>query len=76
MKSAPQGQRAVTRKTAMARLRHEWDSAYMLAIIDDKYTARARFGERDLLEADTPGELLCVIRRHYPGSTSADLCST
>jgi len=60
----------------MAYLRYHWDGAYLFAIADGKYTARADFGQHDLLEADTPGELLSMLRRHYPGSTSADLCST
>jgi hypothetical protein len=63
-------------KTVMTRMRDDWESVYALAIIDGKYTARARFGKHDLLKADTPEELLSMIRRHDPGSTSADLCNT
>ena len=63
-------------KVTVAYLRFHWDGVYTFAVAGGKYTARAAFGEHDLLEADSPGELLSLVRRHYPGSTSADLCST
>jgi hypothetical protein len=64
------------RATTMAYLRYHWDDAYVFAVIDGKYTARAKFGESDLLEADTPDKLLSMVRRHYPGNTGAGSCST
>ncbi len=61
--------------TTMAFLRFHWDDAYVFAVTDGRYTARAKFGEKDLLEADTPEKLLSMVRRHYPGNTCSG-CST
>jgi hypothetical protein len=61
--------------TTMDYLRHHWDDAYVFAVIDGRYTARAKFGEMDLLEADSPEKLLSMVRRHYPDNTGPG-CST
>jgi hypothetical protein len=62
--------------TTMAYLRFHWDDAYIFAVTGGKYTARAKFGQADLLEAHTPDELLAMVRRHFPGDTGAGSCST
>jgi len=63
-------------RKAMAYLECHWGDVYTFAFEGGKHTARAKFGQHDLLEADSPEALLSLVRRHYPGSTSADLCST
>jgi hypothetical protein len=62
-------------KVTMAYVKFHWDSVYTLTSEKGKYTARAKFGRRDLLEAGTPAELLARIHQHYPGPAS-DMCST
>lgn len=59
----------------LAYLRFHWGQSYTFAARNGKYKARAKFGTHDVLEADSPDELLGMIHRHYPG-TSADLCGT
>jgi len=54
-------------RSTMAYLRYRWEHAYTFAVSDGKYTALARSGDRDLLTADDPDELLIKVRRHYPG---------
>jgi hypothetical protein len=53
--------------TTMAYLHDNWGEVYTFAVTNGKHTARARFSAHDLLEADTPEELLLLVRRHYPG---------
>jgi hypothetical protein len=60
----------------IAYVRYHWDEVYAITVTNRTYSARANFGEHDLLEAKTPEALLSLIRHYYPGSTSADLCST
>ena len=60
----------------LAYLRYHWDQVYSFETVNGKYIATARFGSHDVLTADSPGELLGKIQRHYPGSTSTDLSST
>jgi len=45
-------------RSTMAYLRYRWEHAYTFAVSDGKYTALARSGDRDLLTADDPDELL------------------
>jgi hypothetical protein len=57
----------VRRREAIAQLRYHWGDVYRFALVDGRYTATARFGQRDVVSADDPDELLTRIRRHYPG---------
>jgi hypothetical protein len=58
-----------------AYLRFHWEGPYRFAKANGKYTATATFGSHDVLEADSPAELLTMVRRHYPG-LSGELSST
>ena len=60
----------------MQYLRWHWDDIYEFADRDGGCSAVAKFGHRDVLEADSPAELLVLVRRHYPRNRSADQCST
>jgi hypothetical protein len=60
----------------MRYLDFHWGDAYSLSEEDGSYTARAKFGARDVLTADSPAQLYLRIRAHYPGGASADLSST
>jgi hypothetical protein len=51
----------------MDYLRFHWEGPYTLTKTNGKYTATATFGSHDVLVADTPVELLTMLRRHYPG---------
>jgi hypothetical protein len=59
----------------LADLRADWHPAYDFALVDGWWTAWARFGSRQTLEADTAGELRTKVRHHYPG-LCADRSST
>jgi hypothetical protein len=56
-------------------LQFHWGDVYTLRKARGRYTAEAKFGDHDLLAADSPDELAAKLRRHYPG-TRADLSST
>lgn len=47
-------------------LRFHWSDVYTIGIRDGKYVAVAKFGSQEQLTADEPGQLLKLIRRHYP----------
>lgn len=56
-------------------LEFHWGESYTFSAQDNKYSATAKFGKHDRLIADTPGQLLHLVRQHYPG-TRAELAST
>jgi hypothetical protein len=47
-------------------LRFHWSDAYQIRKQDGKYVAVSKFGKCETLTADSPGELLRIIRQHYP----------
>jgi hypothetical protein len=53
-------------------LRFHYGNVYAFTSEDGTYTAVAQFGGRDVLEADSPAELLTLVRRHYPGRSAED----
>ncbi len=59
----------------MKLVRLGWAREYEVWEKDGKCFARARFGKHDVVEADSPGELLIKLRFHYPG-TFKESCST
>lgn len=59
----------------MQYLRQHWDEVYTFAKQNGRYIAREKFGKHEELTADTPEQLLTMIRRHYRGPR-ADLSST
>jgi hypothetical protein len=59
----------------MEYLRFHYGEVYDFTADGDKYAARAKFRDHEVLEAGSPAELLTLVRRHYPG-TRADLSST
>jgi hypothetical protein len=66
----------MTRAADMQYLRWHWGEEYELADEDGRCTAVARFGSRDVLEADSPSALLVLVRRHYPRTRRTDRSST
>jgi hypothetical protein len=52
-------------REVMAQLRWHWGDVYDFAVVEDKYTATAKFGSRDQLSADDPEDLRALVRRHY-----------
>jgi hypothetical protein len=55
----------VRERELLADARYHWGDVYAFAITNGRYTATARYGERDVLAADNPEELLAKVRRHY-----------
>jgi hypothetical protein len=55
----------VTTREVLASIRYHWSDAYQITAVNGHYTATARYGDRDVLTADEPEELLAKIRRHY-----------
>lgn len=53
-------------REALEFLRFHWSDVYEIGKRDGKYTAVSKFGKRETLTADEPGELLRLIRQHYP----------
>lgn len=47
-------------------LRFHWSDVYQIGKRDGSYVAVAKFGKCETLTADEPGELLDLIRQHYP----------
>jgi hypothetical protein len=67
----------VNRREALAHLRFHWGQEYKFRLAGGTYTATARFGKADVLEADDPEELLARVRRHYSrGNRPEERCST
>jgi hypothetical protein len=64
------------RQEAMAQMRYHWGDVYRFAVTDGRYTATAKFGQRDVLAADNPDELLASVRRHYRPDLLEERCST
>jgi hypothetical protein len=60
----------------MAQLRSDWGDVYLFAHAGGRYTATARFGQREVLSAEDPEELLARIRRHYRRDPPEERCST
>ena len=62
---------AMTTTDLMAELRLQWGDIYnFVAASHGPYTAMARFGQHDVLEAADPEELLRKIRGHYLSQAS------
>jgi hypothetical protein len=55
----------MTTRELVASIRYHWSDVYEITMANGRYTATARFGEREVLAADDPEELLAKIRRHY-----------
>ena len=51
----------------LAYIRFAWQGAYIVNTSGRRWQAKARFGTRDVLKADSADGLLGKIRRHYPG---------
>lgn len=60
----------------MAHLRYHWGDVYMFKLAKGRYFAAANFGQRDVLEAGDPEELLQKVRRHYLRDAPQERCST
>jgi hypothetical protein len=60
----------------MAQLNFHWGDAYAFAIVNGRYTATARFGQRDVLSASDPDNLLVKVRRHYRRDPPEERSST
>ena len=61
----------------MRYLQWHWGDVYQFTWEPDgTCTAQARFGSNDTLTANTPNELLTLVRRHYPRHKISDQCST
>lgn len=54
------------RSDTLEFLRFHWSDVYEIGTRDGKYVAMPRFGKPETLTADKPGELLKMIREHYP----------
>jgi hypothetical protein len=61
------GRRRGMKAVTMDYLRIHYGRTYEFSAQDGKCFARALFGSGDVLEADSPAELLTLVRRHYPG---------
>ena len=66
----------MSRAADMQYLQWHWGDAYLIAEHDGTCTAQAKFGNRDVLEADSPSALLTLVRRHYPRNRSVIYSST
>ena len=66
----------IVTRADMKYLRWHWEQDYEITEDNGRFTARARFGSRDVLEADSPVELLTLVRRHYPRHRGTEQCST
>jgi hypothetical protein len=66
----------VTQREVMAQLRFHWGDAYRFTALKGHYTATAKFGSQDVLQADDPEQLLAQIRRHYRRDPPEERCST
>jgi hypothetical protein len=55
----------MTTRELLASIRYHWSDVYQITVANGQYTATAKYGERDVLAADDPEELLAKIRRHY-----------
>ncbi len=64
------------RQEALAQLRYHWGDVYRFAVADGRYIATAMFGQRDVLSAADPDELLAKIRQHYRRDLLEERCST
>jgi hypothetical protein len=51
----------------MEYLQQQWGDAYTFTRRNDQYTAKEKFGKHEELAADTPEQLLAMIRRQYRG---------
>jgi hypothetical protein len=60
----------------LAYIRYAWRGAYVVDATGHKWVASAKFGTRDVLEADTADDLLGKIRRHYPGLIHRSVASS
>ncbi len=67
---------AMRRQEVMAQLRYHWGDVYQFTIADGRYRAAARFGQREMLDAEDPRELLGKVRRHYRRDLPQERCST
>jgi hypothetical protein len=55
-------------RETLETLRFHWSDVYQIAKRrSGQYVAEAKFGQRETLTAEDPGELLRKIRQHYPG---------
>jgi len=59
----------------LAFLRYHWDEVYNFTRDGPQYVATAKYGQRDRLTANTPEQLLSMVRRHYR-PPPAERCST
>jgi hypothetical protein len=66
----------MTAREAIAQLRYHWGDRYSFSVTHGRYLATAKFGQREVLEADDPDELLRKIRRHYRSDGLQERCST
>lgn len=66
----------MTRQEALAQMRYHWGDSYRFAVVDGRYTATAKFGQRDVLAANSPDALLAKIRQHYRPDLLEERCST
>jgi hypothetical protein len=64
------------RSEALAQLRYHWGDVYTFALVGGRYTATAKFGKGDVLDADDGDELLRQVRRHYGRDMLQERCST
>jgi hypothetical protein len=55
----------VTTRELLASIRYHWSDVYEITAANGRCTATAKNGDRDVLAADDPEELLGKIRRHY-----------
>jgi hypothetical protein len=55
----------VTTRELLATIRYHWSDVYEITVANGRYTATAKYGQRDVLAASDPEELLGKIRRHY-----------
>jgi hypothetical protein len=60
----------------MAQLRYHWGDVYEFTIADGRYMATARFGQREILDAEDPQKLLGKVRRQYSRDLPQERCST
>jgi hypothetical protein len=60
----------------LAQLRYHWGDVYVFGVANGCYTATAKFGQLDMLEARDLAELLRKVRRHYRSDMLHERCST
>jgi hypothetical protein len=66
----------MTSRELLASLRFHWGDKYEFKVTAGRYTAAARFGQREVLTAEDPEQLLTKVRRHYRPELLDERCST